>query len=298
MQKHLTKTGIGEGRIHNYRWILTDVCSDYIFSPTSIHGDFIGGTGIFGKDGNSYGIVITANEICTRVGAGSMITCGGNGGMFAGHYGFGQSGFKILTDGTLIEMINPPNSMGVDIETINSRGVLGGSCNTGSEEFGVVWEERTPETYEQVRSVTFVDDDGNKFGQDHFGQPVRISENIVFGGKGTIISGTRVGDLLINSPSGIVIWHHGGSVEAVPIRGYVRYQAIGWSECKKILGFGVTPSGQIQHWIYDSKIGITVLSGVSLEDGILIKEISAISLTGKLVGTAIQNDKRYLVELF
>lgn len=298
MQTNRIVTGMGTGALHDFRWAVSVGIPDYIISPVAIYGSLIAATATSVRDGVAHAVLVENDEIFRELEGGTYVVAGAPNSVVVGLVGYGHGAFKLKLDGDRFELAVPKGATTVDIDCVNSVGDVGGSITVRGEECAVVWRSGECDVLPRLRRITALSESGLAYGQDHDGSPVRLFDGETFGGRGTVVGVNELGDALVNSADSILIWKADGGVEAVAIRGYVRISALGWSNIGTILGFGITSGGVVQHWLFDQKIGLRVLTDQVLEGDLVIKDVGAIGAEGELAGTASNGTERFLVRLY
>ena len=298
MQTNRINSGMGTGALHDYRWALSVGISDYMISPIAVYGETIAATATSVRDGAARAVLIDGDEIIRELESGTYVVAGAPGSLVVGLVGFGRGAFRLSLVGDRKDLIVPKGAACVDIDCVNSVGDVGGSIEVRGQECAVIWRGGEGEVMPELRRVTAIGEDGIAFGQDRDGSPVRLSDSAVFGGRGLVLAVNTAGDALVNSEGSVLIWKADGGVEALAIRGYVRISALGWAASGVVLGFGVTEGGAVQHWLFDQRLGLRVLTDQVLDGGLVLKDVGAIGAAGELAGTAVDGTDRYLVRLF
>jgi hypothetical protein len=217
--------------------------------------------------------------------------------LFVGCGALGRDVFVVDSEGARLDLGEIPGAALVDPEFVTSGGVTGGSAEIRGEEWGVVHRDGQWSVHTSVVRVTAMNDFGIGYGLSLDGMAVSLVDGSRFAEAGVVISVSDCGDGLLNHGGKISIWRHGGGVEAVPIRGYTRATALSWSASGSLLGFGILPNGAVQHWVYDPRVGLSVLTGVILDRELELNLVGAMNRQGDLLGVGSAGGDRYLVRL-
>jgi|GEM_PF-7129425 len=298
MQLNRPTSGTCSGTLHDFHWEIIESGSAALISPVGLVDDRVFCTTISPLDGNARAAILSVSTEQIELEPYNFLVASAREKWAAGIEGFGQSGFILSVDGERINLALPAGATSIDIDCVNSDGVVGGSIEVRGEECGAVWREGRIELFPAIRSVTAMNDSGELFGSLHSGGAVRISGMSEYGLTGRVVAVSREGDALVSSSNEISIWKANGGVEAVAIRGYERVSALGWSDTGVILGFGMSSRGHVEHWLFDPRLGLRVLTNQELSAGLRLREVAAIGKNGELAGTAVSGSSRYLVRLY
>jgi hypothetical protein len=299
MQLDRPISGVCSGSLHDFRWEIVEVASSALASPVGVIQNQVLCTLISSLDGNARAAILSNDRDLIELEVGTYLVGAARDQWAVGIEGFGKAAFLLSVDGVRSELVVPDGVSSVDIDCVNSSGVVGGSVEIRGEECGAVWRNSEFIVYPEVRTVSAIGEMGELFGNTHTGVAVRMDGMFEFAHPGRIVAVNLNGDALVSSLREISIWRSNGGIEAVAIRGYERLTALGWSDSGVILGFGMNSAGKVEHWIFDQQFGLRVLTHQALgDDGLILREVGAIGKNGELAGTAIDGTSRYLVRLF
>lgn len=298
MQLNRNASGVCSGLLQDFRWEILEENSGSLSSPIGVIGSQIFCNSTVQSDGQARAIVLCKGQLPVSLGASTYLIACARDNWAAGVVGFGHSAFLLDADGKRIELDTPTGAESIDLDCVNSDGLVGGSIMVRGEECGAIWNRGQCEVIPSIRAITALNDSGDMFGTSRSGVAVRVGSEFEFGGVGRVVAANLAGDALVSSASEISVWRSFGGVEAIGIRGFERISALGWSDAGVILGFGVTKSGFVKHWLFDQKSGVRVLTGQEIDRGLILEVVSAIGKNGELAGLAFSESNRYVVRLF
>ncbi|MFM9874015.1 MAG: hypothetical protein ACKVQS_11190 [Fimbriimonadaceae bacterium] len=298
MQLNRTMSGVCSGSLHDFRWEIVENVSGLLSSPVGVIDDQVFCTSVSQFDGIARATVLGSTLGLIELESSSHFVAVAPSKWGAGIAGFGRSSFIFSVEGERINLGVPAGVTSVDIDCVNSFGVVGGSVEVRGEQCGAIWRDGVCEVVPSLRAITAMSDASELFGILPSGAPVRLRDIAEFSGSGRIVAANMEGDALVSSQNEISIWRSTGGVEAVAIRGYERISAIDWSNRGVILGFGVNARGQIEHWLFDSKVGLKVLTNQVLDSDLRLQVVSAIGRDGTMVGIALSESDRHVVRLY
>lgn len=276
--------GIGQGTLEGWRWTVLSGLEGDLVSPVSVLGGTVAATATSVRDGSTRAVLIQSDGGSTVFESETSIVAGAPMTFVVGMVGFGKGGFRLNAQGHRTELDLPQGANRLDIDCVNYAGLVGGSVEVQDYECAALWASDGVEVMPIYKRVTAINENGAAIGQGRDGHPVRLDSGHVFGSPGSAVAISPNGDALVNTSGALSVWRSDGGVEAVPIHGYSRVSAIGWSDSGLILGFGVSQMGAIQHWLYDPRIGLNVLTGQELAPGVVVREVSAIGSNGSVAG--------------
>lgn len=289
--------GIGQGALEGWSWSVPLGLTGELVAPVAVVGDTIAATATSLRDGSARAVLVSGDAVTIELETGTYVAAGAPGTYVVGMVGFGKGGFRLTIEGGRHILPLPAGAESMDIDCVNGSGMVGGSAEIRGIECAAVWYPDGVDVMPEFKRVTAIGESGAIMAISRNGHPAHVAKGSTFATPGCAISVNGVGDALVNAGGSISVWRESGGIEAVPIRGYDRATAIGWSASGTILGFGVAKTGLVQHWLYDPRLGLTVLSGQEIHPGLTIKEVSAIGSSGTLAGTAVTQTGRFLVRL-
>lgn len=281
MKTRRIEAGIGTGGLHEYRWELLAEPEGHRVSVVGVCDMGVLGNAISRRDGVGRGVVLGDEE--RWFDAGQRLV-GGAGGWAVGATGLGSGGFQVFGEGDVFELERPVGASEMDVDGVSESGIAFGSVVIREIEVGAIWRDGGCVVCSDFVRVTGVRRDQELLGRKGDGE-WQIGETT----DGSVVS---IGDAQIQLVGGT------GEQREIGIHGYRRLSVLGIGGQDRILGFGVTDTGLVEHWVFELGLGMTVLTGQALGEGIVIGEMGGIGADGTMVGIAHDGSERMIVRLF
>lgn len=288
-------TGIGTGGLHEFRWEQFAEPEGFRVSVVGLTEFGIVCNSVSLRDGQNRGLIL--GEASSFMPVDSTFLAG-LGRIACGSKGFGESAFVVDQSGDFLEIPSLDGFEEIDLDQIGLDSRVGGSANVRGVEIGVVHLDGKWTVHPEVSRITGFGLNGEVFGIDHSGCAVELSSGRVCPVRGQGVGLLEDSRVVIQSGFELKIWDGEGAVADLGVRGYVRSSVLGLAQGHLLLGFGVREDGAIEHWLFDLTAGLTVLTGLELENGDYLAEIVAIGEAGDLAGISVGKSGRSIVRLF
>lgn len=281
MKTRRIEAGVGTGGLHEYRWELLAEPEGHRVSVVGVCDMGVLGNAISRRDGVGRGVVLGDEE--RWFDAGQRLV-GGAGSWAVGATGFGTGGFQVFGAGDVFELERPAGASEMDVDGVSGSGIAFGSVVIREIEVGAIWRDGGCVVCSDFVRVTGVRLDQKLLGRKGSGE-WEIGE-------------TTDGTVVLMSDDQVFLRSVSAEQREVGIRGYRRLSVLGIGGKDRILGFGVTDTGLVEHWVFELGLGMTVLTGQTLGGGVVIGEMGGIGADGTMVGIAHDGSERMIVRLF
>ncbi|MBA4294250.1 hypothetical protein C0431_14920 [bacterium] len=281
MKTRRIEAGVGTGGLHEYRWELLAEPEGHRVSVVGVCDMGVLGNAISRRDGIGRGVVLGDEERWFEPGERLV---GGAGSWAVGATGFGEGGFQVFGAGDVFELERPAGASEMDVDGVSTSGIAYGSVVIRELEVGAVWRDG-----QCIVCADFIRVSAVRRDQGYLGRK----------GEGDWEVGeTSDGSVVMIRDDGIFLVEGSGEMKELGVRGYRRLSVLGVGGRDRILGFGVTESGLVEHWVFELGLGITVLTGQPIGAGVVIGEMGGIGADGTMVGIAQDGSERMIVRLF